>query len=224
MFLCSYVSRKDSIGVVLVTRGRHAIHGDPPHPRHGQGGTDGHHSPVLVGHGGPEAWTDWQRTENPEILVKYCLQVYFKLYYDIKVHHRLEDGPKHILTQLRVMRSQPKKVQTAVTFYVGQEHGSHTQNVSSSREASQNLQTLISWQPGQVHEPAFTCSLSGGQIQEILVKPYEVPEFLYPHSEKTQRVVKQVTEAAANSGGAAGQRRVHPGSGPPPGDHALLQV
>ncbi|KAG0728087.1 hypothetical protein GWK47_033201 [Chionoecetes opilio] len=28
-----------------------------------------------------------------EILVKYCLQVYFKLYYDIKVHHRLEDGP-----------------------------------------------------------------------------------------------------------------------------------
>ncbi|KAG0720877.1 hypothetical protein GWK47_006576 [Chionoecetes opilio] len=49
---------------------------------------------------------------------KYCLQVYFKLYYDIKVHHRLEDGPKHILTQLRVMRSQPKKVQTAVTFSV----------------------------------------------------------------------------------------------------------
>ncbi|KAG0722208.1 hypothetical protein GWK47_044946 [Chionoecetes opilio] len=48
------------------------------------------------------------------ILVKYCLQMYFKLYYDIKVHHRLEDGPKHILTQLRVMRSQPKKVQTAV--------------------------------------------------------------------------------------------------------------
>ncbi|KAG0730113.1 hypothetical protein GWK47_028948 [Chionoecetes opilio] len=53
-----------------------------------------------------------------EILVMYCLQVYFKLYYDIKVNHRLEDGPKHILTQLRVMRSQPKKVQTAVTFYV----------------------------------------------------------------------------------------------------------
>ncbi|KAG0720131.1 hypothetical protein GWK47_006966 [Chionoecetes opilio] len=28
-----------------------------------------------------------------EILVKYCLQVYFKLYYDIKVHHRLETAP-----------------------------------------------------------------------------------------------------------------------------------
>ncbi|KAG0720235.1 hypothetical protein GWK47_006885 [Chionoecetes opilio] len=36
-----------------------------------------------------------------EILVKCCLQVYFKLYYDIKVHHRLEEGPKNILTQLR---------------------------------------------------------------------------------------------------------------------------
>ncbi|KAG0720854.1 hypothetical protein GWK47_006577 [Chionoecetes opilio] len=39
-----------------------------------------------------------------EILVKYCLQVYFKLYYDIKGLPQLEDGPKHILTQLRLMR------------------------------------------------------------------------------------------------------------------------
>lgn len=59
-----------------------------------------------------------------------------------------------------------------------------------------SLQTLISWQPGQVHEPAFTCSLSGDQIQEILVKPYEVPEFSI-HTQSTERVVKQVTEAAA---------------------------
>ncbi|KAG0710775.1 hypothetical protein GWK47_022127 [Chionoecetes opilio] len=50
-----------------------------------------------------------KRLNNLEILVKYCLQVYFKLYYDIKVHHRLEDGPKHILTQLRVMGSQPRR-------------------------------------------------------------------------------------------------------------------
>ncbi|KAG0698754.1 hypothetical protein GWK47_025973 [Chionoecetes opilio] len=137
-----------------------------------------------------------------EILVKYCLQVYFKLYYDIRVHHRLEDGPKHILTQLRVMRSQPKKVQTAVTFYV--RTGAlfaHSECVLLSLMASQSeddrsLQTLISWQPGQVHEPAFTCSLSGDQIQEILVKPYEVPEFSI-HTQNTERVMKQVTEAAA---------------------------
>ncbi|KAG0712866.1 hypothetical protein GWK47_017453 [Chionoecetes opilio] len=66
----------------------------------------------------PKAWTDWQKLNTLEILVKYCLQVYFKLYYDIKVHHRLEGGPKHILTHLSVMRSRPKKVQKAVTFYV----------------------------------------------------------------------------------------------------------
>ncbi|KAG0727952.1 hypothetical protein GWK47_033539 [Chionoecetes opilio] len=136
-----------------------------------------------------------------EILVKYCLQVYFKLYYDIKVHHKLEDGPKHILTQLRVMRSQPKKVQTAVTFYVrtgawfahsecvllslmasqseddrrvavtqilkpraGEEYGDTSVKPRITPKlnlSATSLQTLISWQPGQVHELAFTCSLSG---------------------------------------------------------------
>ncbi|KAG0724306.1 hypothetical protein GWK47_040839 [Chionoecetes opilio] len=171
-----------------------------------------------------------------EILVKYCLQVYFKLYYDIKVHHRLEDGPKHILTQLRVMRSQPKKVQTAVTFNVrtgawfahsecvllslmasqseddrrfavtqilklraGEEYGDTSVRPRITPKlnlSATSLQTLISWQPSQVHEPAFTCSLSGDQIQEILVKPYEVPE-LSIHTQSTERVVKQVTEAAA---------------------------
>ncbi|KAG0713387.1 hypothetical protein GWK47_016325 [Chionoecetes opilio] len=74
-----------------------------------------------------------------EILVKYCLQVYFKLYYDIKVHRRLEDGPKHILTQLRVMRSQPKKVQTVVTFYVRTgEWFAHSECVLLSLMASQS--------------------------------------------------------------------------------------
>ncbi|KAG0727262.1 hypothetical protein GWK47_035023 [Chionoecetes opilio] len=171
-----------------------------------------------------------------EILVKYCLHVYFKLYYDIKVRHRLEDGPKHIPTQLRVMRSQPKKVQTAVTFYVrtgawfahsecvvlslmasqseddrrfavtqilklraGEEYGDTSVRPRITPKlhlSATSLQTLISWQPGQVHEPAFTCSLSGDQIQEILIKPYEVPEFSI-HTQSTERVVKQVTEAAA---------------------------
>ncbi|KAG0730158.1 hypothetical protein GWK47_003325 [Chionoecetes opilio] len=177
-----------------------------------------------------------------EILVKYCLQVYFKLYYDIKVHHRLEDGPKHILTQLRVMRSQPKKVQTAVTFYVrtgarfavtqilklraGEEYGDtivRPRITPKLNLSATSLQTLISWQPGQVHEPAFTCSLSGDQIQEILVKPYEVPEFSI-HTQSTERVCEAGDRGCGSSGGAAGQRRVHPGSGPPPGDHALLQV
>ncbi|KAG0714082.1 hypothetical protein GWK47_001678 [Chionoecetes opilio] len=79
--------------------------------------TMAHHSPVARVHGAQKHGPIGKELNTLEILVKHSLQVYFKLYYDIKVHHRLEDGPKHILTQLRVMRSQPKKgFQTAVTF------------------------------------------------------------------------------------------------------------
>jgi hypothetical protein len=38
-----------------------------------------------------------------EILVKY-----FKLYFDIKVKHFIADAPYHILTSLRILRSQPQ--------------------------------------------------------------------------------------------------------------------
>ncbi|KAG0726729.1 hypothetical protein GWK47_035956 [Chionoecetes opilio] len=70
-----------------------------------------------------------------EILVKYCRKVYFKLYYNIKVHHRLEDGPKHILTQPQsdkvAAQEGPK---TAVTFYVRTGAWfAHSGKVSSSR-------------------------------------------------------------------------------------------
>ncbi|KAG0722342.1 hypothetical protein GWK47_006085 [Chionoecetes opilio] len=54
-----------------------------------------------------------------EILVKYCLQVYFKLYYDIKVHHRLEDGPSTSSRSSKVMRSR-RRSSNAVTFYNSQ--------------------------------------------------------------------------------------------------------
>lgn len=58
-----------------------------------------------------------------------------------------------------------------------------------------SLQNLITWQPGQMQEPVFTCSLSRNQIKEILIKPYKVPEFSI-HTQSTERVVRQVTEAA----------------------------
>ncbi|KAG0715802.1 hypothetical protein GWK47_011106 [Chionoecetes opilio] len=54
---------------------------------------DGSPSPVARVHVDQKAWTDWQKLNTLEILVNYCLQVYLKLYYDIKVHHRLEDAP-----------------------------------------------------------------------------------------------------------------------------------
>ena len=51
-----------------------------------------------------------------EMLVKFCLEWYFKLYFDIKVKHYIVDAPYHILTCL--LKTLPRKVQKAVTFYV----------------------------------------------------------------------------------------------------------
>ncbi|KAG0720929.1 hypothetical protein GWK47_047447 [Chionoecetes opilio] len=71
-----------------------------------------HHSPVARVHVDQKAWTGLARAEHPGILVKYCLQVYFKIYYENQGSPQTRGrNPKHILTQLRVMRSQPKKVQ-----------------------------------------------------------------------------------------------------------------
>ena len=53
-----------------------------------------------------------------EMLVKFCLEWYFKLYFDIKVKHLIVDAPYHILTSLRILRKQPKVVRDAVTFYI----------------------------------------------------------------------------------------------------------
>ena len=62
--------------------------------------------------------------------------------------------------------------------------------------SASSLQTMISWQPGQVHEPVFICSLRVNQIQEIQEKPFVVLNFSI-HTQITERMLKQVTEAAA---------------------------
>ena len=43
-----------------------------------------------------------QNLHTLEILVKFCLQLYFKIYLDIKVKHLIVDAPYHILTSLRL--------------------------------------------------------------------------------------------------------------------------
>ena len=53
-----------------------------------------------------------------ESLVKFCLQFYFKIYFDIKVRHLIFDAPYNVLTSLRILRAQPKKVRDAIIFYV----------------------------------------------------------------------------------------------------------
>ena len=68
--------------------------------------------------------------ENFELIVKFVLQSYFKLYFDIKVKHRLADGPGHILTAITIYRNQSKAVQEAIkkTTICGAYH-SHSENV-----------------------------------------------------------------------------------------------
>ncbi|KAG0730199.1 hypothetical protein GWK47_028755 [Chionoecetes opilio] len=62
---------------------------------------DAPHSPVARVHVDQKAWTDWQRTEHPGNPIKYCLQVYFKLYYDIKGLPQTRGRPQAHPTQLR---------------------------------------------------------------------------------------------------------------------------
>ncbi|KAG0713012.1 hypothetical protein GWK47_017188 [Chionoecetes opilio] len=88
--------------------------------------------------GGPEAWTDWQRTNTLEILVKYCLQVYFKLLYDTRVQPQTRGRPKHILTQLRVMRSQPKGPNSCDLLRADRSMVRHSECVLPSLMASQS--------------------------------------------------------------------------------------
>ena len=59
-----------------------------------------------------------QELKTLEVLVNFCLQYYFKIYFDIKVKHLIVDAPYHILTFLRILKTQPKKVKDAITFYV----------------------------------------------------------------------------------------------------------
>ena len=45
--------------------------------------------------------------KNLETLVRFCTQMYFKLYFVISFKHRLENNPYHILTELRILKTQP---------------------------------------------------------------------------------------------------------------------
>ena len=46
-----------------------------------------------------------KNAKNLETLVRFCTQIYFKLYFDILFKHRLENGPYHILTELRILKT-----------------------------------------------------------------------------------------------------------------------
>ena len=59
-----------------------------------------------------------QPLRNLEVLVRFCCQMYFKMYFEICVKNTLEYGPLHILSELRILKTLPKKVCQIVTPYV----------------------------------------------------------------------------------------------------------
>ena len=58
------------------------------------------------------------------------------------------------------------------------------------------LRNMIAWKVKEAHEPIFTCKLTREQLEELLIKPFDVPKFSN-HTQSTESCVKQFTEAAA---------------------------
>ena len=154
-----------------------------------------------------EAWSNWGEPQTHELLVRLCLDFYFKLFFDIKVKHHMVAAPYHILTGLRILKKQPQKMKDAVIFYVrtGQCSGlvllkAHHEclglsllasNTMSDREFAikqikkwrdnskfgDNSLRSETWKPGQVKELSFTFSLSKAEIQGFQEVPYSPPSF-----------------------------------------------
>ena len=73
------------------------------------------------------------------ILVEYAMQSYFKIFFEIKVKHKLENAPYHILTQLRILRTQPKRVQDIVSPYIKScAYFAHSENLLCALISSQD--------------------------------------------------------------------------------------
>ena len=57
---------------------------------------------------------DGEILEKFENIVTFIVQVYFPMFFEIKVKHTIVDAPYHILTQLKLLRQQNNLVQQAV--------------------------------------------------------------------------------------------------------------
>ena len=76
-----------------------------------------------------------------ELLVRFFINFNFKLYFDIKVKHLIVDAPRHILTSLRLLRSEPKAVTEIISPFIqsGSWH-SHPENLLLSLLASNDTE------------------------------------------------------------------------------------
>lgn len=149
----------------------------------------------------------------------------------MKVRHFIKDAPYHILTSLRILKTQPKKVKDSITFYVrsgawyahpeclllsllasavpqerqfainqiqklrgDEEYGDNSLRHRITPKlnlSATSLINLISWKPGEVQEPSFTCSLSMMDIKRFLEVPYSPPKFSC-HTQSTERCLTKL--------------------------------
>lgn len=53
-----------------------------------------------------------------KVLVKFWRDIYFKMYYNIKVKHHLKVGPGHVVSNLRLLRNQTPEVMNIMSAVV----------------------------------------------------------------------------------------------------------
>ena len=105
-----------------------------------------------------------------ESLAKFCLQFYFKIYFDVNSER------KFAIDQVIKLRG-------------GSEFGDNSLRPRITPKlnlSATSLTTLISWAPGKVQEPSFTCSLSTSEILGFEKIPYLPPKFTC-HAQSTER-------------------------------------
>ena len=68
-----------------------------------------------------------------ELLVRFCINMYFKLYYDIKVHPRIKDAPLHLTSALKLLHQQPNEVKKIITDVIKRgAYSAHSENLLAS--------------------------------------------------------------------------------------------
>ena len=135
----------------------------------------------------------------------------------MKVHHLIKDAPHHILTSLRILRTQPKRVKDVITFYVrsgawyahseclllsllassdfedrkfavkqilklrgSKEYGDNSVRPRITPKmnlSATSLVKLITWKPGEIQEPSFTCKIPTNDIKTFVEVPFNPPKF-----------------------------------------------
>ena len=68
-----------------------------------------------------------------EVLVRFTIDVYFKMYFDIKVQHSIKDAPLHLVNTLQFLAQQTDEVKDVVTeVIVRGAYSAHSENLLTS--------------------------------------------------------------------------------------------